>query len=297
LLHIPYWAPPFFKQLPTVVTVHDLIPLILPEYRVNALVRLYTAMVCAATPRATLVVTDSYASQSDIQQHLLIPASRIRAIHLAVDDIYHNQAHSEDTEILHSLDLKPGYVLYLGGFDKRKNLGAIIEAFKSVKNICSNSILVIAGKLPQEDTTFTPDPRKLATAAGLSDSSVRFLGYVSESIKPALYRGARVFTFPTQYEGFGYPPLEALSCGVPVVGSNTSSLPEVVGDAGVLVSPSDIEGLARAILQILTDDAVHNELHNHALQQAKNFSWQNTAQQTFSAYQDAVNQEGNSVHR
>lgn len=288
LLHVPYWAPPLQCRLPTVITVHDLIPLLLPEYRGSMLVRLYTALVSTATPRARIVLTDSQASQRDIQRHLRIPDSQIRTIHLAVDDSYRSDEDAQDTLTLQSMGIKSGYILYLGGFDKRKNLSTVIRAFDIVKGACDEAVLVIAGKLPQHDTHFTPDPRRLATDAGLSQIDVHFLGFVQESTKPALYRGARLFAFPSEYEGFGYPPLEALACGTPVVGSHAASLPEVVGDAGVLLSPSDTQGLAGAMIHILTDDAFHAELQRRALKQAALFSWKTTAELTFAAYQQAI---------
>ncbi len=288
LLHVPYWAPPLQCRIPTVITVHDLIPLLLPEYRGHMLVRMYTALVSATTPRATMVLTDSYASHRDIQRHLHIPDSKIRAIHLAVDDTYHGEHDPQDVSTLHKLGIEPGYILYLGGFDRRKNLSAVIAAFKTVKSVCDDAVLVIAGKLPLHDTHFTPDPRRLVADAGLAENDVRFLGFVPEPTKPALYRGARMFAFTSQYEGFGYPPLEALACGIPVVGSQTASLPEVVGDAGVLLPPSDVEGLAGAMIHILTDDAFHADLQHRALQQAAVFSWKTTAQLTFAAYQQAL---------
>ncbi|TFG71619.1 MAG: glycosyltransferase family 1 protein [Anaerolineales bacterium] len=186
------------------------------------------------------------------------------------------------------MSIEPGYIFYLGGFDKRKNLSAVIRAFAIVKGACDETVLVIAGKLPQEDTPFTPDPRRLAAEAGLPQNSVRFLGFVPESAKPALYRGARLFIFPSEYEGFGYPPLEALACGTPVVGSHTASMPEIVGDAGVLLAPSDTEGLAGAMIHILTDDGYHAELRHRAINQAAKFSWQRTAVLTFDAYHQAL---------
>ncbi len=288
VLHIPYWAPPIGAQLPTITTVHDLIPLVLPAYRGGLRVRSYTALVSAATPRASMILTDSLASQRDIQERLHIPETQIRAIHLAVDDSFQSGEDALDINTLRAVGIEPGYIFYLGGFDKRKNLNAVIQAFAIVKSACNEAVLVIGGKLPQEDTPFNPDPRRLVEEAGLIQNSVRFLGFVPESAKPALYRGARLFVFPSEYEGFGYPPLEALACGTPVVGSNAASMPEVVGDAGVLLAPSDTEGLAGAMIHILTDDTYHAELRNRAVKQAAKFSWQRTALLTYDAYQQAL---------
>jgi glycosyltransferase involved in cell wall biosynthesis len=291
LLHTPYWAPPFSQKIPNIVTIHDLIPLLMPEYHGNALVRIYTAFVSATTFRASMILTDSIASLDDIHIHLHIPETKIRAIHLAVDSIYHPNPEPNDGDVLQSLSLQPGYILYLGGFDRRKNLGTVVNAFKIVRRTSPQTILVIAGKPPENDSQFTPDPRRLATQAGLSENEVRILGFVPESMKPALYRNACVFVFPSIYEGFGYPPLEALACGIPVVGSETSSLPEVVGDAGVLLPPDDTQGMADAIIHIITDQRLHIALCARAIQQATQFTWQNTAARTFEAYKEIIHNQ------
>ena len=151
-------------------------------------------------------------------------------------------------------------------------------------------LLVIAGRLPERDTPFTPDPRRLAREQGIDERLVRFIGFVDEDEddKPTLYRGAVAFIFPSRYEGFGLPPLEALACGTPVVGSNVASIPEVVGDGGVLLPPDDAEGMAGALIQLATDERFRAELSHRALAQATRFSWERTARETLAAYQDVV---------
>jgi glycosyltransferase involved in cell wall biosynthesis len=291
LLHVPYWAPPMRSSLPTVVTVHDLIPLLLKPYRGSTLVRLYTAFVRATSPRATLLLTDSEASRQDILRHLRVPPARVRLVHLAADEVFRSTPAPNDDAVLREMGLSPGYVLYLGGFDVRKNLRSVFATFVCVSQTVADAQLVIAGKLPAMDSDFAPDPRRLAREVGIPEARVRFVGFVPESAKPALYRGARAFMYPSIYEGFGLPPLEALACGVPVVGSNTSSLPEVVGDAGVLVDPDDVAGIADALIRLLRDDAFHIEMQQRAMHQAARFSWAKTAQATFAAYQDVTGEE------
>lgn len=289
LLHVPYWAPPLAARLPTVVTVHDLIPLLLQDYRGGPAVRLYTALVRSATPRVTLLLTDSEASRADIARHLRVAPGRVRVIPLAADVVYRPAAGIEDGAILRKLGLQPGYILYLGGFDRRKNLRAVFQTFARVREALGEAArLVVAGKLPVEDSDFAPDPRRLRREAGLPETAVHFTGFVSEEAKPALYRSARTFLYPSRYEGFGLPPLEALACGVPVVGSDATSLPEVVGDAGVLTAPDDIAGMAGALLQLLTDEAFHVDLRCRALRQAARFSWEATAEATFAAYREVI---------
>lgn len=289
LLHVPYWAPPLHAAMPVVVTVHDLIPLLLEPYRGSVLVRLYTAFVRATSARATLLLTDSEASRRDIVRHLRVAPDRARTTYLAMDEGYSPDASPNDSAVLREHGLSPGYVLYLGGFDVRKNLRAVFAAFARVCEVVDDAALVVAGRLPAIDSDFAPDPRRLAREAGVPGARVRFAGFVPEDAKPAIYRGARAFVFPSTYEGFGLPPLEALACGVPVVGSKASSLPEVVGDAGVLVEPDDVEGITASLARLLRDDAFHAEMQQRTVRQASRFSWTETARETFVAYQQALN--------
>ena len=291
LLHVPYWAPPMRTSLPTVVTIHDLIPLLLPDYRGDARVRMYTALVKAASASSDLVLTDSYAARNDILAHLSVDADRVRVVHLAVDRAYTPRPSPNDERILDRWQLSQPYILYLGGFDVRKNIKTAIQAFTRVSEAVESVTFVIAGKLPGVENRLFADPRKQAARAGISQDRIKFLGYVEETAKPALYRGARVFVFPSTYEGFGLPPLEALSCGVPVVGGDLSSLPEVVGRAGILLPPDDADGIAGAIIQLLIDDDAVNALKQEAREQARRFSWEATARQTWDAYRTVLDCE------
>ncbi|MGC9399556.1 MAG: glycosyltransferase family 4 protein [Anaerolineae bacterium] len=288
LLHVPYWAPPLLTPVPTVTTVHDLIPLLLPAYRGGAAVRLYTALVRFTSRRAALILTDSEASRADILRHLPVSVEQVRAVPLAVEARYAPTAAFDDIRRRRDLGVPSGYVLYLGGFDVRKNLRGVFEAFARARIEVEDALLVVAGRLPTQDTAFTPDPRRLLREVGLSGECVLFIGFVAEQDKPALYRGARAFLYPSRYEGFGLPPLEALACGVPVVGSWAGSLPEVVGAGGVLAAPDDAAALGRALTRLLGDDAFHAVLQRRALQQAARFSWEATAAQTWQVYREAT---------
>jgi len=284
--HVPYWASPLAPSVPTVVTIHDLIPLLLPEYRGGPLVRLYTALVSRAAHSAALVLTDSQASRRDIVVHLGLRSERVRVVYLAADERY---APPPSNSPLEGGSWRGGYVLYLGGFDVRKNVATVLAAYRQagpvIGEICP---LVVAGRLPERDTPFTPDPRRLAREQGVDERFVRFIGFVKETDKPALYQGATAFIFPSRYEGFGLPPLEALACGTPVVGSDAASMPEVVGPGGVLLPPDDAEGMARALIRLATDEGYREELSRRALAQGARFSWERTARETLASYQDVV---------
>jgi glycosyltransferase involved in cell wall biosynthesis len=179
-------------------------------------------------------------------------------------------------------------ILYLGGFDVRKNVGRVIQAFAALEAERSNGWkLVMAGKLPMQDVPYFPDPRRMAAESGVP-GDVQFLGFVAEQDKPALYASARLVVFPSHYEGFGLPPLEAMACGTPVICSNTSSLPEVAGEAGILCEPDDTRGWVEALRAMLGDDRRWQERRAVGLKQARRFSWERTARETLAVYRTVV---------
>ena len=223
LAHVPYWGSPWWSPCPVVVTIHDLIPQLLPAYRGGLLLRAYTWLVGRTARRAAAVITDSQAAQRDIVQHLNLPATRVRVIYLAADGRNRHVTNADDLARVRSrYHLPDRFMLYMGGFDVRKNVANIVRAFALAAArgaIAPDVSLVIAGRLPTSDTAFHPDPRPLAQALGLHDRIV-FTGWVAEADKPALFSLAEVFLFPSAYEGFGLPVLEALACGTLVEGGN-----------------------------------------------------------------------------
>ncbi len=217
---VPYWAAPFWSPCPVVVTIHDLIPLLLPHYRGGPLRRAYTALVSFTARRAAAILTDSEASKRDIIAHLRIASGRVHAIHLAADPRYELIAdQAERTRVRARYRLPDGpFLLYLGGFDVRKNVPRMIEAFARVIRAQPSLVnLVIAGKLPAADTPFTPDPRSVAARLGIT-ARVHFIGQVDEADKPALYSLALGTVFVSEYEGFGLPVIEAMMAEVGAAG-------------------------------------------------------------------------------
>ena len=283
--HVPYFAPPCCPTVPTVVTIHDLIPLLLPAYRGGPLVRGYMRLVSWSARRAALVLTDSHASARDIQRLLHIPPSRLRVIPLAADACYRPLAPEAYRPTLARLGLPVPYMLYLGGFDRRKNLAGLLAAFARAR--VPGISLVIAGRLPAKDSAFAPDPRPIAQRLGLA-GRVHYTGWVAEEDKPALYVGALAFLFPSYYEGFGLPVLEAISCGTPVVVGRGSALEEVAGEGGLAVPPDDVGALAEAITALANDAALRRRLAAQGLIHARRFSWQETARRTLAAYREAL---------
>ncbi len=211
---VPYWGAAFWSPCPVVVTVHDLIPLLLPLYRGGLLQRAYTTLVGHTARRAAAVLTDSEASKRDIVARLGIPAARVHAIPLAADPRFRpvtDPAELARVAAKYRLPDEP-FLLYLGGFDARKNVGRMVEAFAGIaQNERRKTKLVIAGKLPETDTSFAPDPRRVVAALGLGER-VHFTGWVDEADKPALYSLAHGVVFASEYEGFGLQVLEAMAC-------------------------------------------------------------------------------------
>ena len=289
LAHVPYFASPLSPPLPTLVTIHDLIPLVLPEYRGSVWVRLYTSLVASAASQARLVLTDSEASKRDILTHLSIPDARVRVVYLAPAPQY---GPIEDRSVLDAVsrkyDLPKTFVLWLSAFDVRKNARGLLHAYTWVHSSLGKDYpLVMAGRLPAADTRFFPDPKRAARELGLKEV-VRFPGWVDESDKPALYSLATVFAFPSYYEGFGLPILEAMACGTPVVTSNAASLPELAGSAAFQIDPHDTRHIGAAIIALCMQEDLHAEMREKGLARAARFTWEETARQTLAAYQQAL---------
>lgn len=289
LAHVPHFGPPLRSSVPIIVTIHDLIPLRLPAYRGSLLVQLYTQLAAVAARRARLIFADSETSARDIQELLNVPRERIRVAYLATDARY--SPVKDTTEIARvraKYNLPERYILYLGGFDVRKNVAVVIQAFSGLTAERTNGWrLVLAGRMPDKDSAFFPDPRRAAKELGVSNET-QYIGYVSEEDKPALYSAAGVFVFPSLYEGFGLPPLEALACGTPVLAANAASLPEVLGAAGILLDPNDAHAWSGALRTVLNDPALYSELQAAGPAQARKFSWTRTAQRTLEAYRSVA---------
>jgi glycosyltransferase involved in cell wall biosynthesis len=279
--HVPYWAPPLRPTVPTVVTVHDLIPLLLPAYRRRADVRAYVTLVARATRRAAAVVADSAHTARDIGAHLAVPPGRVHVVPLGVDrpDLTPDQVAAARRRYR----LPDRYGLYLGGFDERKNLATLLYAWRAVY-AATGVPLVVAGRLPATGDALSPHPRDLARGVDLADEAWQVCGPLAEADKAAVYAGATVFAFPSRYEGFGLPPLEAMAAGCPVVVADATSLPEVVGDAGVLVPPDDSAAWSGRLAQVIEDTRLAAGLRAAGRARAAEFTWQRTADGMLAIY-------------
>jgi len=240
--------------------------------------------VSAASEGAALLLADSEATRRDIMHLLRVSPQRVRVIPLAADERYRPTPTPEDATARARYALPEHYVLYLGGFDARKNGSTLLAAWAlAAPALGPQFTLIIGGRLPSPDGRLFTDWPRQAAESGLSQS-VRFIGPVAEADKPALYRGAAAFVYPSRYEGFGLPPLEAMACGTPVIAGNGGALPEVIGDAGYALPPDDVRALAAAIIACCQDKHLATQLRARGPAQAQKFSWEYTARATAAAY-------------
>ncbi len=288
LVHVPYFAAPLRSRTPLVVTVHDVIPLVLPEYRASLAMRFYTALVCRTIRNATLVLTDSEWSRRDIVDVLGYPNERVRVIPLGVDRRFQPASDSDRVRALATRwGIRGPVILNLGGFDVRKNLPLLVRAFaRALPDLPEGTILVIPGKAHSDNPRLYPPLEPLVRSLGL-ERRVLFPGPVDEDEKVLWYQLATVYAYPSLYEGFGLSPLEAMACGTPVIAARCTSLPEVVGDAGLLVEP-DEAAFARALVQLVNDPMLQRTLRVRGLDRARLFTWQRTAERTLAAYREAI---------
>jgi glycosyltransferase involved in cell wall biosynthesis len=285
LLHVPYWAPPLSSPVPLITSILDVIPLALPEYAAGFPNRLYTSLVTAAARGAAHVLTLSAAAKADILKHIGgIAPDAITATHLAVDDAYHPRLGREnDAAVRAKYDLPDQFVFYMGGFDRRKNVQALMQAYTYLQKAEGDRVpLVIAGREPQWGTSVFPDLRAYAQEVGIADN-VRWLGYVEEAEKPSLYRLASVTAYPSLYEGFGLPVLEAMACGTPVIALDIPVMAEVAGDGAYLVK--DARAMGGALIALLIQEPLRETMINQGLARATAFSWRKTARETLAVYE------------
>ncbi len=285
LAHVPYWGAPLRLSLPLAVTVHDLTTLLVPEYRRSASARLYRALVSASAKGADHVITDSFASKLDILEYLGIAERDVTAIYLAAGPEYGPADNSlVDMAVLQKHQLPDFYVLYLGGYELHKNVTTLLLAYSYVGQALGTDYpLVLAGRRPKAGLPIVPDYEAYIRQLRI-DEYVRWIGFVDEADKPVLYRNAEVFAFPSRYEGFGLPVLEAMASGTPVVTTDRGSLPEVIGDAGFALDADDARGMAGAIISLILEDDTRAEMKQRGLKQAAEFSWDKTAAATLMVY-------------
>ena len=285
LLHSPGFSPPVLKPRKLICTVHDLIGMIFPQ-NLGSVSRFYwSKLLPYAVSRADAIIADSECTKNDIIKYLNVKPENIRVIYLAADDSFKVVS---DISLLSGVRQKykipANFILSVGTIEPRKNYDRLIMAFKRLKDTESlPHIMVIAGKKGWAYNGV----RELVNKLGI-ESDVMFLDYVDDDDLVMLYNASSLFIMPSIYEGFGFPVLEAMACGLPVVASNVSSIPEVVKDAGILVDPYDTDSICEGMLKVLTDSELHEALQAKSIKRAASFSWEKTARSVLSEYESLM---------
>jgi glycosyltransferase involved in cell wall biosynthesis len=281
--HAPHYVLPLAVTSPSVVTIHDCIHLMFPQYLPNRRAYLYArAMMWTAARRADAILTVSEASKRDILRFFNVRPEKVVVVHNAIDERFWIPPAEDDVaRVRERYQLEHGFVLYAGNIKPHKNLERVIDAFHEIRRGEFEELkLIIIG----DEISKLPALRRAVHRHHLH-KHVRFLGYVSDETLAILYRLAALFVFPSLYEGFGLPPLEAMASGTPVVTSNVSSLPEVTGDAAVLVDPYDTSSIVEGMRSVLSDRSLADQLRRKGPVRAREFSWERSVSKTRDLYE------------
>lgn len=288
LYHVPQngIGLPEDKNCSFVITLHDIIPYKMPETVSKNYLKIFREKIPQILSKCDGIITVSNYSKQDIIKTLNFPADKIYVTHLAAEEIYKpidKLVSKNVVKKFYSID--DDFILYVGGFSPRKNILGLINAFnifscKYKKNIK----LVIAGRRGPSYSIYKERVHKLNI-----DDKVIFPGFISIEHLPYLYNAAELFVYPSFYEGFGLPPIEAMSCGIPVIASSTTSIPEVTNGSALLVDPNNTELLSELILKVILDEKLKNKLTMLGLARASELTWQKTARNTLTAYNKVLN--------
>ncbi|HUX08105.1 MAG TPA: glycosyltransferase family 1 protein [Acidobacteriota bacterium] len=292
LLHCPHYVTAFAPGCPMAVTIHDLIHLLFPQYLPNrSALRYARYFLRRAARKAAVIFAVSERTKADILKHLPAKEERIVVTHNAVDPrMLREPGEAELAEARFRYGLDHPCVLYVGNLKPHKNLGIAVEAFARFRKKAGDEWrFVVAGSEAVDN-----EVHKRIEMSG-AKGAVRFLGFIPGRHLPSIFRLADIFLFPSLYEGFGLPPLEAMAAGVPVVSSNTSSMPEVLGDAALLVDPQDPVAMGDALLRILDDAELRRRLIAGGRERAAGYSWRKSAEKTLSGYLRALGRAGSDL--
>jgi glycosyltransferase involved in cell wall biosynthesis len=288
VFHVPHHEAPLFTRCKLVVTVHDCVHLLFPQEDESRFRKQRSYLrTKRIVERAKHIIAVSHSTKDDLNHIFETPESKVSVVHNALDErfVFHHSA-DETKQVLERYQLKDPFVLYSGKIRPHKNLHRLIEAFAVLKNDLAederykNLKLIIIG-----DELSKHQYLRLTVIRSGVQQDVRFFGFVPYAILRVFYQSAAVFAFPSLYEGFGLPPLEAMANRTPVLASNSSSLPEVLEDAAVLVNPENVFDIARGMKSILYDDVLRQKLISRGIEQVAKFSWKTAAQKVIETYE------------
>ena len=286
LFHSPDYALPPLRRGKRVLTIHDLSFLRYPEGADPRLRWYLTQAVPRSIGQADLVLADSQNTKSDLIELLGVEVGRVEVLYPGVEERFHplDEGSLAPVRARYSLDFP--FILTVGTLEPRKNHVGLLQAYSLLKGRYPHRLVIAGGKGWLYEGIFQ-EVERLSL-----EERVFFLGYVPEEDLPALYNLADLFVFPSLYEGFGLPPLEAMACGTPVVVSDLSSLPEVVGDGALLVPPQEVEALAEAMEKALSDPSLREELRSKGLERARRFTWSEAAKRLLAIYKRVGGEDG-----
>lgn len=288
LYHVPQNGVglPLDKNCPFVITLHDVIPYKMPETVGETFLRIFNEEMPHIVSRCDGIITVSEFSKEDIAKAFNFPKEKIFVTHLAAENIYRPLDKKECSELIKSrYGIDGDYILYVGGFSPRKNIVGLIEAFSKLRAKYKKNIkLVIAGKQGKSYSIY----KKRTQDLGVEDSVI-FPGFIEIEHLPHLYNASKLLVYPSFYEGFGLPPVEAMACGTPVITSNVTSIPEVLGDSAIFINPHDDDALCTSMYNVLGNDELSEQLIMKGLVRSSELSWNKTARNTLVAYSKIIN--------
>ncbi len=286
ILHTPAFAAPFLKgRWRSVATIHDLIGMVFPNHLGLISQWYWGKWLPFVNSRADRIIVDSNCTKQDVIKYLRVSSNKIRVIYLAASDKFQNRkTNSEIESVCHKFQIRRPYALFVGNVEPRKNLVRLIKAFSEVRKTKKiEHQLVIVGFRAWD----YPTVKRLTEEHGLTEA-VKSLNYIDDEDLVSLYNGGELFVYPSLYEGFGMPILEAMKCGLPVLTSNISSIPEVAGDAAYYVDPYNEKELEAGLITMLTNRSLREDLRQRGFVQADKFSWELTAKKTLEVYQELL---------
>jgi glycosyltransferase involved in cell wall biosynthesis len=285
LLHTTDFVPPALGYRRSVITVHDLTFLHYPQFLTAESRRYYNQQISWAVRRADHILADSYATKSDLGSMLDVDPEKVTVVHLAADPAFRPLTDGQVVPIAARYGLQPGYLLCVGTLEPRKNLPGLFLAYRQLLDdkTTTSPLVLVGSKGWLYDEIF-----ERVEELHLGEQ-VRFLHNVPDADLPGMYNASSVLVTPSFYEGFGLPALEAMASGTPVVVADRSSLPEVVGEAGLLVAPTDPGDIAQALARVLTDESLQARMCEMGLAQAARFTWERAARETLAVYHQMVN--------
>jgi glycosyltransferase involved in cell wall biosynthesis len=289
VLYSPHFSTPVVSSCPTVISIHDVIPLTDPAYSRSPSAKGYFWLVGLAARRAAAAITLSRYARQEIVQRLRVPEARVHVVVPGVEAAFGPEADPvASARARDAYRLPQRYLLYVGGADARKNIGVLLEALAGLGDASCVPTLIVAAGLPKpgQEAVF-PDWRAQALRLQLG-ARVQFVERIAEQDLPAVYRGAEAFLFPSRAEGFGLSPLEAMASGTPVICSDATSLPEAVGEAGILIDPDRPHDWASAMQRVVADGDLRTRLSVQGIARAARFRWSDTGERVAEVIRGAV---------